>query len=259
MKFNYIIFSLLFFSTLAVAQPDANELFAKADQLHQSKKYEKAIRILEEFITDHSKRKYDAALAYFHMSANYMQLREYDMALYSNEQSQILREDIGASESLIENRLRFGEIYLHQYKYEEALDHFYQAKEMEFDDPEVFANINYNLAQLLHILGKHQEAADYYDRTAQILSIEFGEDYEKLISIYLQQSRLALAMDNYQGWVDYSAKIKPLLTNQNIKVEDIQVPLLQTMAELSLGRYPLNSTSAMLRSLMFNALYLVRS
>ena len=246
----------LFLSNLTAQLPES--MLLEAQQLLAAKNYQASNNILEAFADKYSNRKYDLSLAYYLMSNNFMQLRELDGAYWANEQSLNLRDELQANEEIIENFIRFAEIAMINENHEEALEYLMEASDLPFVDPEIFANVNYKIAQILHLLGRHDEADNYYYITSQILSIEFGEDYEKLIPVYLQQCRLALAMNSYEQAVEFSAKAKPLILNRNLPAEELIKPLKQAMAELSIGLYDSQTSSELMQGLLLNSLYLIR-
>ncbi len=237
---------------------ESQVILQEAQNLLAAKEYAASNDILEEFTDKFSNRKYDLSNAYFMMSNNFMHLKELDGAYWANEQSLNLRDEIQADEDIITNFVRFGEIAILKGNYEEALDFLMSATDLPFVDPEIYAKTNYNIAQILHLLGRHFEAEDYYHITAQILSIEFGEDYDKLGPVYLQQTRLALAMNSYDQALYYSSKAKPLLLNFSLPIEELMKPLKQTIADLSIGRYDTKTASEVLQRLMFDAIKMVR-
>ena len=253
----FIPFAFFAVFSVSFAQLPENML-AEAQQLLAAKDYQASNHILEAFADKYSNRKYDLSLAYFLMSDNFMQLRELDGAYWANEQSLNLRDELQANEEIIENFVRFAEIAMINENHKEALDYLMKASELPFVDPEVFANVNYKIAQILHSLGRHYEAEEYYYITSQILSIEFGDDYYQLIPVYLQQCRLALAMNSYEQAVQYSAKAKPLILNLSLPVESFIRPLKQAIAELGVGLYDTQTSSELLQGLLLNSLSLVR-
>lgn len=230
-----------------------------AEKYFLEKNYESSLEILEKFVQDFPDRKYDLAYVYFLMSDDYLYLKEFDAAIWANQKSLDLRHELNSNEEIIENYVRFGEIAVLENKYDEALEYLMDAANLPFVDPEIYAKTNYNIAQLLHAQGKHQEANDYYQITSQILSIEFGEDYDQLIPVYLNQCRLALAMDSYDKAVYFASKIKPLISKLTISIEELIQPLLQTFAELSMGKYKTKTASELLHDLLVDAVVIARS
>ncbi len=239
----------LFLSIQMTAQPEI--LFAEAENLYQKDDYEGSLATLEHFVDAYPDRKHDIASAYFLMSANFMKLEELDGAVWANQQSLELRNKLRTNE-IVENCLRFGEIYLSYRQYDDALDHLLQAAEMPFEDPSVFADINFRLAEVYHALGNWEEAEKHYYRTSQILSIEYGEINEKLIPVYLQRARLALITNNFDLAVDYFATANQQMLQFPDSIHCFQEPLLQILAELGIGKYN-GETSA--RLLLFIAKY----
>ena len=220
--------------SLSIAQPD--NVFEKAESLYQEGDYEGSLRMLEQFVDQYPDRKYDLASAYFLMSANFMKLKEMDGAVWANQQSLELRNKL-RTDQVVENVLRFGEIYLSSHRYDDALNHLLQAAEMPFENPEIFADINFHLAEVYQALGDLDLADDYYYRTSQILSVEFGETYEKLIPIYLQQARLALGSQDFSSAFSYYAQALALEENIIVTKEYYEEPLLQILSELGIGKY----------------------
>ena len=241
-------------SILLTAQPEA--LFEKAEKLYQQNDFEGSLNTLEQFVDEYADRKYDVASAYFLMSANFMKLKQMDGAVWANQQSLELRNKL-RTDQIVENVLRFGEIYLSSHRYDDALNHLLQAAEMPFENPEIFADINFHLAEVYQALGELEMAEDYYYRTAQILSVEFGETYERLIPIYLQQARLSLGDQDFESAMDYYNQARFLVDRTPDTKSFYEEPLLQILAELGIGKYNGHTSSSLM--LMIVKQFLLRN
>lgn len=249
-----ILLSLLPLS-LIIGQPQL--LLDRAHHLYTSEEYDESLSLLENFVNEFPTRKYDVASAYYLMSANFLNLRQFEGAIWANQKSLELRNNLRADE-VIENCLRFSEIYYVQGRYETALEYLQQAVDLPFQDPKIFAEINKNLGRLMYILGKYEEARTYYYRTSQILKIEFGEDYELLPEIYVRQARLALCSNDIRSARMYLLQTRTFIENSKIRNPyPLQGALYGLLLELGSLKYPSEATATTLREMFINTLYLL--
>lgn len=259
MKQLLIIFSVVYTPLLGMhaQETEPEEILLQAELLTEKKSYNESIEVLEQFVDEHPNRRYDIATAYYLMSKNYFFLKQYEGAIWTNEESYNIRNQIQAESQLVENCLQFGAIYIAQNEYDHALDYLETALNLPFEDPEIFANINYNLAKLLQSKGAFIEADRYYDNAAQILSIEFGDQYERLIPIYLQRIKLYLAMNQYEEVAALMAKVKKLTNENGVSLMNYLPILREGIAEASLGSYPSRSSCQVIQSFFVDALKLI--
>ena len=259
LQITFILSFLLSSLSLIGQEQEPEQILREAQNLIDEQAYEASLNLLETFIATFPNRTYDIASAYLMMSNNFLQLEQFEGAIWANQQSWDVRTDIRAHETLIENCLQFGQIYLGQNNHDMALDYLYQGLDMEFVDPEVFADINFNIARLLHQQGKFFDAEDFYYRTSQILEIEFGNDYNKLIPIYLQRTRIALAQNNFHEAMRLLESARLLMKINRTNWRPWQYLVAQTIAELSLGKYPSQASAALLQTVLVDCLKLLKS
>lgn len=248
MRILILIQSIFLFSfSILLAQSD--QLFETAEQQYQDEAYEASLKTLEQFVDKFPDRKYDLASAYFLMSANFMKLKEMEGAVWANQQSLELRNKL-RTDQIVENTLRFGEIYLQSRRYDDALSYLLQAIEMPFENPEIFAQVNFHLAEVYQALGDFEKADIYYYRTSQILSVEFGEDHEQLVTIYLQQARLALGFQDFEKGLMYFGQAEHLMSQAKVSRVFYEEPFMQLISDLGLGKYNGETSSRVMLKLV---------
>ena len=189
-KIRAIIFVLLLFGGNRLLAQVAKD-FEKAETLSQQGSYDASTALLEKIIEDTPRRFYHHARAYFMISYNYMQLGNFEQALFANQESLTLKDRLH-TDDVAENFMRMGTITLLQGDYEQALSYLYRAKELPQEDPQLFGLINGYLAATYTQIKLYEKARKLLSESLGLLQIELGGDHPDMATNHYQIGRTYL-------------------------------------------------------------------
>lgn len=185
------------------ALPGAAQSIALADSLFQAGHFRESVSTYEQFIAQNPRRSYDQSVAWLGISQNYLRLSDYGQALTANDRSKAIRDQLRADD-LSENFMRYGAIYLHLGRFEEALENLQQAKAMPSVEPYQFALMEGLMADAYNGMKNFVEAERHYLLALESLMAEDGENHPNVVAaqyklgrFYLSLGRLADAKDEF--------------------------------------------------------------
>lgn len=180
---------LAFICVVNTAIGQTDRFFHTIDSLVQYQQFQIATNLLERFIEDHPGRFYDQAQAYLLISQNDLRLGNLDKAMVSNQQSMELRERL-RTDDVAENFAQLGAIYLKMGDKDQALSYLNNAKELPFEDPQLFGQINSLLASVFAQKKEYEKALEYLEQSLKLMQIELGEHHPDVSSTYFQIANL---------------------------------------------------------------------
>lgn len=170
-----------------------DRFYEKIDSLVQIQQFQTATGLLEQYIRQHPGRYFDHAQAYLLMSKNDLQLGNIEAALTNNQHSMELRERL-RTDDIAENYLQLGAIYLAQEAYDEALSALQKAKELPFENPQLFGQVNNALVKVYTEKKEFRNALENLEQSLKLMQIDLGFYHPDACALYFQMGQLHRAL-----------------------------------------------------------------
>ena len=152
---------------------DANTLLIKADSLLELKEFQNALNVVNTAISKEPS-KFVLSQANFRLSKAYLGLQNFDKAIYYNNQSLSLLEDL-RYEFIADNYAQFGHIEMKRGNNDKALSYFFKALELPYETVEFSGLVYANIALIYFQKGEIEKVLKYYSIAMQTMMTAFKE------------------------------------------------------------------------------------
>ena len=171
-NFAWLLTLCLLFAANGKAQ-DANTLLVKADSLLELKEFQNALDLVNKAISA-KPSKFVLSQANFRLSKAYLGLQDFDKAVYFNNQSLSLLEDL-RYEFIADNYALFGHIEMKRGQKDKALNYFFKALELPYETIEFSGLVYANIALIYFQKGEMNEVLKYYSIAMETMMTAFEE------------------------------------------------------------------------------------
>ena len=179
-------------------EKSTKDMFVKGNELFQLKKYDEALSLFREFLTQ-SPSMYKVRI---NIANCHMELKQYDQAI--EEFKKVLEgleaeksPDAGDKEMMASALASIGDIYMKRNDLENAEKFFKKSIETDEKDPA----LAYNVAEILFVGGKTEEAIKYYKLAVKIKP-DWAKAYKQMGYALLNKGDIEEAINSFKKFME---------------------------------------------------------